>query len=69
MDRKMALNRRRNYLEEISTVEFAHPAIPSAPPMYDRLQIITVEETEAASMKMKTNHCGFVLTMPYPSFV
>ncbi|VDP23891.1 unnamed protein product [Heligmosomoides polygyrus] len=53
MDRKMVLNRWRNYFDEISTVEFAHPAIPSAPPIYCPIQQITVVETEAASKKMK----------------
>ncbi|VDO79722.1 unnamed protein product [Heligmosomoides polygyrus] len=51
--RKIALNRWRNYFEEISAVEFAHPAIPSAPPVYGPAQKITVVETEAALSKMR----------------
>ncbi|VDP10495.1 unnamed protein product [Heligmosomoides polygyrus] len=53
MDRKMALNRWRNDFEEIPTVEFAYPAIPSAPPVYGPVQEITVDETEAVLRKMK----------------
>ncbi|VDO97082.1 unnamed protein product [Heligmosomoides polygyrus] len=53
MDRKMVLNRWRTYFEEVSTVEFAHPSIPSPPPVYSPVQKITVEEVEAALKKMK----------------
>uniref|UniRef100_A0A183FLY9 Endo/exonuclease/phosphatase domain-containing protein n=1 Tax=Heligmosomoides polygyrus TaxID=6339 RepID=A0A183FLY9_HELPZ len=52
MDRKKALKRWRDYFEEISTVEFPHSAIPSAP-THGPVQKITVEETEAALKKMR----------------
>ncbi|VDP45346.1 unnamed protein product [Heligmosomoides polygyrus] len=40
MDRKKALKRWRIYFEEISTVEFRHPAIPSAAPTHGSVQKI-----------------------------
>ncbi|VDP28856.1 unnamed protein product [Heligmosomoides polygyrus] len=51
--RKKALKRWRDYFEEISTVEFPHPAIPSTAPTHGSVQKITVEEIEAALKKMK----------------
>ncbi|VDP25402.1 unnamed protein product [Heligmosomoides polygyrus] len=53
MDRKMVLNRWRTYFEEVSTIEFAHPSIPSSPPVYGPVQKIIEEEVEAALKKMK----------------
>ncbi|VDP37453.1 unnamed protein product [Heligmosomoides polygyrus] len=50
MHRKMVLG--RTYFEEVSTIEFAHPSIPS-PPVYGPVQKITVGEVEAALKKMK----------------
>ncbi|VDP57569.1 unnamed protein product [Heligmosomoides polygyrus] len=52
-DRKEALKRWREYFEEISTVEFPHPAIPSTTPTHGPVQKTTVEETEAALKKMR----------------
>ncbi|VDO94808.1 unnamed protein product, partial [Heligmosomoides polygyrus] len=52
-DRKKALKRWRDYFEEISTVEFPHPAIPSTAPTHGPVQKITVEEIEAALKKMR----------------
>ncbi|VDP18448.1 unnamed protein product [Heligmosomoides polygyrus] len=43
-----------DYFEEISNVEFAHPAIPFASPVYCSVQKIAVSETEAALRKMKS---------------
>ncbi|VDO04602.1 unnamed protein product [Haemonchus placei] len=40
-DRKQTLKRWREYFENISTVEFAHPAIPCAPPGYGPVQKMT----------------------------
>ncbi|VDP25373.1 unnamed protein product, partial [Heligmosomoides polygyrus] len=54
MDRKRAVKRWHDYFEEISNVEFAHPAIPFASPVYGPVQKITVSETEAALRKMKS---------------
>ncbi|VDP62316.1 unnamed protein product [Heligmosomoides polygyrus] len=51
--RKKALKRWRDYFEEISTVEFPHPAIPSTAPTHGPVQKITVEEIEAALKKMR----------------
>ncbi|VDP19064.1 unnamed protein product [Heligmosomoides polygyrus] len=53
MDRKNSLKRWRDYFEEISTVEFPHPAIPSTAPTHGPVQKITVEEIEAALKKMR----------------
>ncbi|VDO95486.1 unnamed protein product [Heligmosomoides polygyrus] len=53
MDRKMVLNRWRTYFEEVSTIEFAHPRIPSSSPVHGTVQKINVEEVEAAPKKMK----------------
>ena len=53
MDRGRVLQRWREYFEGISTVEFAHPAIPCTAPTYGPVQKITVQETEAALRKMK----------------
>ncbi|VDP12261.1 unnamed protein product [Heligmosomoides polygyrus] len=47
-DRKKALNRWSYYFEEISTMEFPHPAIHSVAPTQG-----SVEETEAALKKMR----------------
>ncbi|VDP46820.1 unnamed protein product [Heligmosomoides polygyrus] len=52
MNRKKALKRWRDYFEEISTVEFPHPAIPSTAPTHGPVQKITVEENEAALKKI-----------------
>ncbi|VDO84366.1 unnamed protein product [Heligmosomoides polygyrus] len=41
----------RDYFEEISTVEFPHPAIPSTVPTHGPVQKITVEEIEALAPK------------------
>ncbi|VDP25841.1 unnamed protein product [Heligmosomoides polygyrus] len=54
MDRKRAVKRWRDYFEEISNVEFEHPAVPFASPVYGPVQKITVSETEAALRKMKS---------------
>uniref|UniRef100_A0A7I4Y4S3 Reverse transcriptase domain-containing protein n=1 Tax=Haemonchus contortus TaxID=6289 RepID=A0A7I4Y4S3_HAECO len=51
-DRKQALKRWREYFENISTAEFAHPAIPCAPPVYGPVQKITVRETITAMKRM-----------------
>ncbi|VDO90805.1 unnamed protein product [Heligmosomoides polygyrus] len=53
MEHKMVLIRWRTYFEVVSTVEFAHPGIPSSPPVYGLVQKITVEETEVALRKIK----------------
>ncbi|VDP30617.1 unnamed protein product [Heligmosomoides polygyrus] len=53
MDRGRAAKRWHDYFEETSNVEFNHPAIPSAPPVYGPVQKITVRENEAALRKMK----------------
>ncbi|VDO88578.1 unnamed protein product [Heligmosomoides polygyrus] len=53
IDRKRGFKRWRGYFEEISTVDFPHPAILSKAPTHDPMQKITVEETEAALKKMK----------------
>ncbi|XGW10232.1 hypothetical protein V3C99_012037 [Haemonchus contortus] len=53
-DRKQTLKRWREYFENISTVEFAHPAIPCAPPVYGPVQKITVRETITAMKRMKS---------------
>ncbi|XGW34599.1 hypothetical protein V3C99_018504 [Haemonchus contortus] len=54
-DRKQTLVRRREYFENISTFEFAHPAIPCAPPVYGPVQKITVRETITAMKRMKSD--------------
>ncbi|VDO19551.1 unnamed protein product [Heligmosomoides polygyrus] len=43
-----------DYFEEISNVEFAHPATPFASLVFDSVQKITVSEIEAALRKMKS---------------
>ncbi|VDP10971.1 unnamed protein product [Heligmosomoides polygyrus] len=53
MDRKKALKRWRDYFEEIATVEFPHPVIPSTAPTHGPVQKITVAEIEAALKKMR----------------
>ncbi|VDO19292.1 unnamed protein product [Heligmosomoides polygyrus] len=53
MDRKTAVKRLNDYIEEISNAEFAHPAIPIASPVHGPVQKINVEETEAVSKKMR----------------
>ncbi|VDO69725.1 unnamed protein product [Heligmosomoides polygyrus] len=52
-DRKNAMKRWRDYFEEISTMEFPHPAIPSVGSVHGPVHKITVEETEVALKKMK----------------
>ncbi|VDP07426.1 unnamed protein product [Heligmosomoides polygyrus] len=47
------MKRWRDYFEEISTVEFPHPAIPSTAPTHGPVQNITGEEIEAALKKMR----------------
>ncbi|VDO80682.1 unnamed protein product [Heligmosomoides polygyrus] len=54
MDRKRAVKRWHDYFEEVSNVEFDHPAIPFASPVYGPVQKILVSETEAAPKKMKS---------------
>ncbi|VDP32867.1 unnamed protein product [Heligmosomoides polygyrus] len=54
MDRRRAVKRWHGYFEEISNVEFDHPAIPFASPVYGPVQKIRVSETEAALRKMKS---------------
>uniref|UniRef100_A0A7I4XRC0 Reverse transcriptase domain-containing protein n=1 Tax=Haemonchus contortus TaxID=6289 RepID=A0A7I4XRC0_HAECO len=53
-DRRQVLERWREYFANISTVEFAHPAIPCAPPVHGPVQKITVSETITAMKKMKS---------------
>ncbi|XGW23906.1 hypothetical protein V3C99_005819, partial [Haemonchus contortus] len=53
-DRRQVLKRWREYFANISTVEFAHPAIPCAPPVHGPVQRITVNETITALKKMKS---------------
>ncbi|XGW12141.1 hypothetical protein V3C99_013097, partial [Haemonchus contortus] len=53
-DRRQTLKRWREYFANISTIEFAHPAIPCAPPVHGPVQKITVNETITALMKMKS---------------
>uniref|UniRef100_A0A7I4Z3N8 Reverse transcriptase domain-containing protein n=1 Tax=Haemonchus contortus TaxID=6289 RepID=A0A7I4Z3N8_HAECO len=53
-DRRQVLKRWREYFANISTVEFAHPAIPCAPPVHGPVQKITVSETITALKKMKS---------------
>ncbi|VDO67818.1 unnamed protein product [Heligmosomoides polygyrus] len=52
-DRKKALKRWRDCFEEISTMEFHHPAIPSVGSVHGPVHKITVEETKAALRKMR----------------
>ncbi|VDP07722.1 unnamed protein product [Heligmosomoides polygyrus] len=55
MDRKKALKRWRDYFEEISTVEFPHPAIPSTAPTHGPVQKITVKtRRKLKAVKMMT---------------
>ncbi|XGW10231.1 hypothetical protein V3C99_012037 [Haemonchus contortus] len=61
-DRKQTLKRWREYFENISTVEFAHPAIPCAPPVYGPVQKITVRETITAMKRMKSGKATGWLT-------
>ncbi|XGW23902.1 hypothetical protein V3C99_005819, partial [Haemonchus contortus] len=51
---RQVLKRWREYFANISTVEFAHPAIPCAPPVHGPVQRITVNETITALKKMKS---------------
>ncbi|XGW01098.1 hypothetical protein V3C99_013785 [Haemonchus contortus] len=53
-DRRQTLERWREYFANISTIEFAHPAILCAPPVQGPVQKITVNETIAALKKMKS---------------
>ncbi|XGW34046.1 hypothetical protein V3C99_018088 [Haemonchus contortus] len=53
-DRRQVLKRWREYFANISAVEFAHPAIPCAPPEPGPVQKITVNETITALEKMKS---------------
>nr|CDJ96727.1 RNA-directed DNA polymerase (reverse transcriptase) domain containing protein [Haemonchus contortus] len=53
-DRRQTLKRWREYFANISTVEFANPAIPCAPPVHDPVQKITVNETITALKQMKS---------------
>lgn len=53
MDRKRAVKWWRDYFEEISNVEFEHPAVPFASPVYGLVKKVTVSGTEAALRKMK----------------
>ncbi|VDP54324.1 unnamed protein product [Heligmosomoides polygyrus] len=55
MVRKKTLKRWRDYFDEISTVEFPHPAIPSAASIHGPVQEITVEDTEADLRKVKAS--------------
>ncbi|VDP11945.1 unnamed protein product [Heligmosomoides polygyrus] len=48
----MILNRWRTYFEEVSTIEFAHPSIPSSFSVHGPVQKITVAEVEAALKKI-----------------
>nr|CDJ89585.1 endonuclease-reverse transcriptase HmRTE-e01 [Haemonchus contortus] len=51
---RQVLKRWREYFANISTVEFAHPAIPGAPPVHGPVQKIAVNETITALKKMKS---------------
>ncbi|XGW34145.1 hypothetical protein V3C99_018166 [Haemonchus contortus] len=53
-DRRQTLKRWREYFANISTVEFAHLAIPCAPPVHGPVQKITVNATITALEKMKS---------------
>ncbi|EYC44370.1 hypothetical protein Y032_0463g1909 [Ancylostoma ceylanicum] len=53
MDRKMVMQRWRDYFEKVSTEEFAHPPVPEVPPTFGPVQPITIEETLAALKRMK----------------
>ncbi|XGW06744.1 hypothetical protein V3C99_016790, partial [Haemonchus contortus] len=53
-DRRQTLKRWREYFANISTIEFAHPSIPCAPPVHGPVQKITVNETITALTKMKS---------------
>ncbi|VDO80668.1 unnamed protein product [Heligmosomoides polygyrus] len=53
MDRKKALRGWRDYFEEISTMEFSHPAIPSVGYVNGPVHKITVEEAEEGLKKRK----------------
>uniref|UniRef100_A0A7I4Z612 Reverse transcriptase domain-containing protein n=1 Tax=Haemonchus contortus TaxID=6289 RepID=A0A7I4Z612_HAECO len=53
-DRRKTLKQWREYFANISTAEFAHPAIPCAPPVHGPVQKIPVNETITASKKTKS---------------
>ncbi|VDO25316.1 unnamed protein product [Haemonchus placei] len=61
-DRRQTLKRWREYFANISTVEFAHPAIPCAPPVHGPVQKITVNETITALKKMKSGKAQVLTT-------
>ncbi|VDO19391.1 unnamed protein product [Heligmosomoides polygyrus] len=54
MNLKRAVKQWHDYFEEMSNVEFAHPAIPFASPVYGPVQKITVSESEATLRMMKS---------------
>ncbi|VDO66033.1 unnamed protein product [Heligmosomoides polygyrus] len=58
MDRKKELKRMRGRFEEISTVEFPHPAISSTAPTHGPVQRITRKEVEAAFKKMRSGEAS-----------
>ncbi|EYC14715.1 hypothetical protein Y032_0039g116 [Ancylostoma ceylanicum] len=53
MDRKMAMQRWRDYFEKVSIEEFAHPPVPEVPPTFGPVEPITIEETLAHELPIK----------------